>query len=59
MSTEEKPQRLSPLLRRFLILILKLWLVEKFQLGERKVMLGWAALYALANPADLRIITRR
>jgi hypothetical protein len=57
MSTEEKPQRLSPLLRRFLIL--KLWLVEKFQLGERKMMLGWAALYALANPADLRIITRR
>jgi CBS domain-containing protein len=45
MSTEEKPQRLSPLLRRFLIL--KLWLVEKFQFGERQVLLGWAAVIGI------------
>src|SRR6266436_5591275 len=42
MSTEEKPQRLSPLLR--CLLILKLWLIEKFRFGERQVTLVWAAV---------------
>jgi chloride channel protein, CIC family len=42
MSTEEKGQRLSPLLRR--LLILKVWLIEKFWFGERQVTLVWAAV---------------
>jgi chloride channel protein, CIC family len=41
MSTEEKPQDLSPHLRR--LLILKLWLIEKLRFGERQVTLVWAA----------------
>jgi chloride channel protein, CIC family len=41
MSTEEKPQHLSPHLRR--LLILKLWLIEKLRFGERQVTLVWAA----------------
>jgi len=45
MSTEEKPQRLSPFLRRFLIL--KLWLIEKFRFGERQVTLVWAAVIGI------------
>jgi hypothetical protein len=44
MSTEEKPQRLSPFLRR--LLILKVWLIEKFRFGERQVTLVWAAVIA-------------
>jgi hypothetical protein len=42
MSTEEKPRRLSPHLRR--LSILKLWLIEKFRFGERQVTLVWAAV---------------
>ena len=42
METEEKRQRLSPLLRR--LLILKVWLIDKFRLGERQVTLVWAAV---------------
>jgi chloride channel protein, CIC family len=42
MSTEEKGQRLSPLLRR--LLILKVCLIEKFWFGERQVTLVWAAV---------------
>jgi chloride channel protein, CIC family len=45
MSTEEKRQRLSPLLRR--LLILKLWLIEKFRFGERQVTLVWAAVIGI------------
>src|SRR6267143_68311 len=45
MSTEEKPQRLSPFLRR--LLILKLWLIEKFRFGERQVTLVWAAVIGI------------
>jgi CIC family chloride channel protein len=45
MSTEEKQQRLSPLLRR--LLILKLWLIEKFRFGERQVTLVWAAVIGI------------
>ena len=41
MDTEEKRQRLSPLLRR--LLILKVWLIERFRFGERQVTLFWAA----------------
>jgi chloride channel protein, CIC family len=41
MTTEEKPQRLSPILRR--LLILKVWLIERFRFGERQVTLVWAA----------------
>jgi CIC family chloride channel protein len=42
METEERRQRLSPLLRR--LLILKVWLVEKFRFGERQVTLLWAVV---------------
>jgi len=45
MSTEEKPQRLSPFLRR--LLILKVWLIEKFRFGERQVTLVWAAVIGI------------
>jgi CIC family chloride channel protein len=45
MSTEEKQQRLSSLLRR--LLILKLWLIEKFRLGERQVTLVWGAVIGI------------
>ena len=41
----EKPQRLSPFLRRFLIL--KLWLIEKLRFGERQVTLVWAAVIGI------------
>ena len=42
MSTAEKPQRLSPHLRR--LLILKLWLIEKLRFDERQLTLVWAAV---------------
>jgi CIC family chloride channel protein len=45
MSTEEKRQRLSSFLRR--LLILKLWLIEKFWFGERQVTLVWAAVIGI------------
>ena len=45
MSTEEKPQRLSPFLRR--LLILKVCLIEKFRFGERQVTLVWAAVIGI------------
>src|SRR6266446_5847682 len=45
MDTEEKRQRLSPLLRR--LLILKVWLVERFRFGERQVTLVWAAVIGI------------
>src|ERR1700720_39253 len=45
MSTEEKPQRFSPLLRR--LLILKLWLIEKLRFDERQLTLVWAALIGI------------
>jgi hypothetical protein len=50
MSTEEKQQRLSPLLRR--LLILKLWLIEKFRFGERQVTLVWAAVIGICSSAS-------
>ena len=45
MDTEEKRQRLSPLLRR--LLILKVWLIERFRFGERQVTLVWAAVIGI------------
>jgi CIC family chloride channel protein len=45
MSTEEKRQRLSPHLRR--LLILKVWLIEKFRFGERQVTLVWSAVIGI------------
>jgi chloride channel protein, CIC family len=45
MSTEEKGQRLSPLLRH--LLILKVWLIVKFRFGERQVTLVWAAVIGI------------
>jgi chloride channel protein, CIC family len=47
METEEKRQRLSPLLRR--LLILKVWLIERFRLGERQVTLVWAAVIGIMS----------
>jgi hypothetical protein len=54
MSTEEKKQRLSPLLRR--LLILKLWLIEKFRFGERQVTLVWAAVIGILGVLILVIV---
>src|SRR5260370_7255383 len=45
MSKDENPQRLSPLLRR--LLLLKAWRIEKFRFGERQVTLVWAALIGI------------
>jgi chloride channel protein, CIC family len=45
MSTEEKQQRLSPLLRR--LLILKVSVIENFRFGERQVTLVWAAVIGI------------
>jgi chloride channel protein, CIC family len=45
METEEKRQRLSPLLRW--LLILKVWLIDRFRLGERQVTLVWAAIIGI------------
>jgi chloride channel protein, CIC family len=45
MDTAEKRQRLSPLLRR--LLILKVWLIERFRFGERQVTLVWAAVIGI------------
>jgi len=45
MSIEEKRQRLSPFLCR--LLILKVWLIEKFRFGERPVTLVWAAVIGI------------
>src|SRR5258708_31423148 len=45
MDTEEKRQRLSPLLRR--LLILKVWMSERFRLGEGQVTLVWAAVIGI------------
>ncbi len=45
MSTEEKGQRLLPLLRR--LLILKVWLIEKFRFDGRQVTLLWAAVIGI------------
>jgi CIC family chloride channel protein len=45
MSTEEKGQRLLPLLRR--LLILKVWLIEKFRFDGRQVTLVWAAVIGI------------
>jgi CIC family chloride channel protein len=45
MSIEEKRQRLSPFLRR--LLILKVWLIEKFRFGERQGTLVWAAVIGI------------
>src|SRR5260221_13741258 len=45
MDTEEKRQRLSPLLRR--LLILKVWIIERFRFGERQGTLVWAAVIGI------------
>jgi chloride channel protein, CIC family len=45
MSTEQKQQRLSPLLRR--LLILKVSVIENFRFGERQVTLVWAAVIGI------------
>src|SRR3982074_370495 len=43
---EHTPERhLSPLFRR--LLKLKVWLVDRFRIGERQMMLVWAALIGL------------
>jgi chloride channel protein, CIC family len=45
METEEKRRRLSPILRW--LLIFKVWLIERFRLGERQVTLVWAAVIGI------------
>src|ERR1700736_1132527 len=45
METEEKRRPLSPILRW--LLIFKVWLIERFRLGERQVTLLWAAVIGI------------
>ncbi|HZC36493.1 MAG TPA: ClcB-like voltage-gated chloride channel protein, partial [Chthoniobacterales bacterium] len=56
METEEKRQRLSPLLRR--LLILKVWLIEKFRFGERQVTLVWAAVIGMLGALAAEVFRR-
>jgi hypothetical protein len=51
MSAAEKPQRLSPHLRR----LLKLWLIEKFRFGERQVTLVWAPVIGILGHWSLKV----
>jgi len=52
MSMEKKQQRFSPHLRR--LLILKVWLIEKFRSCERQVTLVWAAVIGILRQWLLR-----
>jgi chloride channel protein, CIC family len=56
MQTEEKRQRLSPLLRS--LLILKVWLIDKFRLGERQVTLVWAAVIGILGALAAEVFRR-
>jgi chloride channel protein, CIC family len=56
METEEKRQRLSPLLRS--LLILKVWLIDKFRLGERQVTLVWAAVIGILGALAAEVFRR-
>jgi CIC family chloride channel protein len=54
--TGEQQQDPRPLIRR--LLILKLWLVEHFRIGERQFMLGWAALIGLLGALSSEMFRR-
>src|ERR1700730_3224145 len=45
METEEKPRRISPILRW--LLIIKVWLIERFRLGERQGTLVGAGVIGI------------
>ncbi|HZC36879.1 MAG TPA: chloride channel protein, partial [Chthoniobacterales bacterium] len=54
---EHKPERYpSPLLQQ--LLKLKLWLVERFRIGERQLMLVWAALIGLLGALAAEVFRR-
>jgi len=54
---EHKPKRyLSPLFQQ--LLKLKVWLVERFRIGERQLMLFWAALIGLLGALAAEIFRR-
>jgi chloride channel protein, CIC family len=54
---EHKPKRyLSPLFQQ--LLKLKVWLVERFRIGERQLMLLWAALIGLLGALAAEIFRR-
>ena len=54
---EHKPKRyLSPLFQQ--LLKLKVWLVERFRIGERQLMLLWAALIGLFGALAAEIFRR-
>jgi chloride channel protein, CIC family len=54
---EHKPKpRLSPLFQQ--LLKLKVWLVERFRIGERQLMLVWAALIGLLGALAAEIFRR-
>jgi CIC family chloride channel protein len=54
---EHKPERYpSPLFQR--LLKLKVWLVERFRIGERQLMLFWAALVGLLGALVAEIFRR-
>jgi chloride channel protein, CIC family len=56
-SGENKPERYpSPLFQQ--LLKLKLWLVERFRIGERQLMLFWAALIGLLGALAAEIFRR-
>jgi CIC family chloride channel protein len=54
---EHKPERYpSPLFQQ--LLKLKLWLVESFRIGERQIMLFWAALIGLLGALAAEVFRR-
>ena len=52
----EQPQDLHPLIRR--LLRLKLWLVERFRIGERQFMLVWAGVIGFLGALAAELFRR-
>ncbi len=52
----EQPQDLNPLIRR--LLRLKLWLVERFRIGERQFMLVWAGVIGVLGALAAELFRR-
>jgi chloride channel protein, CIC family len=52
----EQPQDLHPLIRR--LLRLKLWLVERFRIGERQFMLVWAGVIGVLGALAAELFRR-
>ncbi|HEY2122630.1 MAG TPA: hypothetical protein VGH07_03470, partial [Chthoniobacterales bacterium] len=52
----EQPQDLHPVIRR--LLRLKLWLVERFRIGERQFMLVWAGVLGVLGALAAELFRR-